>query len=94
MACQKDANKVGMMHKSKSQRIIGKAPFLHLFHTTVRQCMKATQQLFDSYLQGTHTYTTDAMHMLLDHMLLGRVGGGKWTGDEAKTMPCTFMTLS
>jgi len=45
----------------------------------------------ESYLQGTvtHTYTTDAMHMLLDHMLLGHVGGGKWPGDEAKTMPCT-----
>ena len=29
---------------------------------------------------------TDAMHMLLDHTLLGHVGGGKWPGDEAK--PC------
>ena len=40
----------------------------------------------ESYLQDTHTYTTDAMHMLLDHTLLGHVGGGKWPGDEAK--PC------
>ena len=32
---------------------------------------------------------TDAMQMLLDHMLLGRVGGGKWPGDEAKPWPCT-----
>ena len=32
---------------------------------------------------------TDAMHMLLDHTLLGHVGGGKWPGDEAK--PCTFL---
>ena len=30
---------------------------------------------------------TDAMHiMLLNHTLLGHVGGGKWPGDEAK--PC------
>ena len=29
-----------MMHESKGQHI-GKAPSLHLFHTTVRQCMKA-----------------------------------------------------
>ena len=33
--------------------------------------------LFDSYLQGAHAYTTDAMHMLLDHKLLGYVGEGK-----------------
>ena len=33
---KKYANKVGMMHESKGQRI-GKAPSLHLFHTTVRQ---------------------------------------------------------
>ena len=31
------------------------------------------------------------MHMLLDHTFLGH-GGGKLPGDEAKTMPCTFMT--
>ena len=30
MACQKYANKVGMMHESKGQHI-GKAPSLHLF---------------------------------------------------------------
>ena len=41
MACQKYANIVGIMHKSKGQRI-GKALSLHLFHTTVRWCMKAT----------------------------------------------------
>ena len=29
------ANKVGIMHESKGQ-CIGKAPSLHLFHTTVR----------------------------------------------------------
>jgi len=34
------------------------------------------------------------MHVLLNHKLLGHVGGGKWPGDEAKTMPCTFMMLS
>ena len=39
MACQKVyANKVGVMHESKGQ-YIGKAPSLHLFHTTVRQRM-------------------------------------------------------
>ena len=40
---------------------------------------------------------TDALHMLLDHTNLtpiGHVGGRKWLEDEAKTMPCTFMTLS
>jgi len=36
MACQKYANKVGMVHESKGQ-YIDKAPSLHLFHTTVRQ---------------------------------------------------------
>ena len=34
MACQKYANKVGMMLESKGQ-CIGKALSLHLFHTTV-----------------------------------------------------------
>ena len=38
----KYANKVGMMHESKGQHI-GKAPSLHLFHTTVRQCMAQSQ---------------------------------------------------
>jgi len=38
MACQKYAHKVGMTHESKGQHI-GKAPSLHLYHTTVRQCM-------------------------------------------------------
>ena len=61
------------MQESKGQRI-GKAPSLHLFHTTaIVWCMKATWQLFDIYLQGAHTYTTDAMHMLLGHTLLGHV---------------------
>ena len=34
--------------------------------------------------------------MLLDRINLapGPCGGGKWPGDEAKAMPCTFMTLS
>ena len=40
MACQKYANKGGMMHESKSQ-CIGKAPSLHHFHTTVRQHAEA-----------------------------------------------------
>ena len=34
MACQKVCKQVGMMHDNKGQRI-GKAPFPHLFHTTV-----------------------------------------------------------
>ena len=38
MACQKNTNKVGMMHESKGQRV-GKAPSLHLCHTAVRQWM-------------------------------------------------------
>ena len=32
--------------------------------------------------------------MLLDHTLLGHVGGGKWPGDEAKTTPCTLFFLT
>ena len=39
MACQKVCKKVGIMHESKGQHI-GKAPSLHLFHTTVRQYMR------------------------------------------------------
>jgi len=39
-----------MMHESKGQ-CIGKAPSLHLFHTTVR-CMKATN--LGSYLIATY----------------------------------------
>ena len=34
---KKYANKVGMMHESMQRSRIGKAPSLHLFHTTVRQ---------------------------------------------------------
>ena len=76
-----------MMHESKGQ-CIGKAPSLHLFHTTL-----------GSYsVIATHKAHIPIrlmpMHMLLDHTLLGHVGGGKWPGNEAKTMPCTFMTLS
>ena len=50
-------------------------------------CIQQYKIVHGSYLQGTHTYTTDAMHMLLDHTLLGHVGGGKWPRDDAKTMP-------
>ena len=81
-----------MMHESKSQRI-GKAPSLHLFHTTVSTRKLLGSYLMHGYIQGTHTYTTDAMQILLDHTLLGHVGGGKWPGDEAKTMTCTIMAL-
>jgi len=59
MACQKYANKVRMMHESKGQRI-GKAPSLHLFHTTVRQCMKAT---WYSYLIAKHKAHTPIWQM-------------------------------
>ena len=44
MACQNYANKAGMMHESKGQHI-GKAPSLHLFHTTLRQHFKCTPLL-------------------------------------------------
>ena len=27
------------------------------------------------------------MHMLLDHTLLGHVGGGKWPGDRMRLKP-------
>ena len=37
-----NANKVGMMRESKGQ-LIGKALSLHLFHTTVTQCMAQSQ---------------------------------------------------
>ena len=33
------------------------------------------------------------MHMLLDHALLGHVGGGKWPGDEGKTLPYTSVCI-
>ena len=73
-----------MMHESKGLRF-GKATSIHLFHSIVRY--------LKCYLQGTHTYKTDAMHMLLDHTFRGHVGGGKWPGDDTKTMPCTFDTI-
>ena len=51
--------------------------------------------ILGSYLIATykaHTYTTDAMHMVLDHTsFLGHAGGRKWPGDEAKTMPCSYV---
>ena len=59
------------MHESKGQHI-GKAPSLHLFHTTA-----------------------DAM--LLDLISLipePACGRRKVAWDEAKTMPCTLMTLT
>ena len=40
---KKYANKVGMMHDESKSQHIGKAPSLHLFHTTVRQCMAQSQ---------------------------------------------------
>ena len=40
---KKHANKVGMMHDESKGQHIGKAPSLHLFHTTVRQCMAQSQ---------------------------------------------------
>ena len=53
------ANKVGMMHESKGQHI-GKAPSLHLFHTTVRQWMgvflKGTTSCLGMKLKLCHVY--------------------------------------
>ena len=56
---KKHANKVGMMHdESKGQRI-GKAPSLHLFHTTVRHAASlgaefASMQLLMLCISITH----------------------------------------
>ena len=33
------------MHESIGKRNIGQAPSLHLFHTTLRQCMRSTTSL-------------------------------------------------
>ena len=44
------ANKVGIMHESKHQ-YISKAPSLHLFHTTVKQCMGVFLKCTTSSLQ-------------------------------------------
>ena len=68
------------MHESN---VLAK-PHPYIFFT---QQLDSAWKLLGSYLylQGTHTYMTDAMHMLLYHTLLVHVGGGKWPGDEAKT---------
>ena len=46
----------------------------HLYIFFILQLVHDTYLVaVDSYLQGAHTYTTDGMHMLLDHTLLGQV---------------------
>ena len=45
------------------------------------------------YLQGTHTYTTDALRMLLDHILQGHVGGRRWPGDDAMYIYDTIISV-
>ena len=55
---KKYANKVGMMHESKGQRI-GKAPSLHLFHTTVRQCMKHAKSVLTVAVYACLWYNSD-----------------------------------
>ena len=69
MACQK----VGMMHESKGQHI-GKAPSLHLFHTTVRQCMgvglKHTTSCLGMRLKPCHVYLQHCHKSVLTVALL------------------------
>ena len=70
----RDANKVGIMHESKVQ-YIGKAPSLHLFHTTVRQCMGV-------FLKRT----TSSQSLLAVHgcsIVLRPLPPPSWPGNEA-----------
>ena len=52
MACQKCANKVGMMHESKGQ-YIGKAPSLHLFTLELDSTLEST---LESSAKTYHPY--------------------------------------
>ena len=61
MAWRKYANKVEMLHESKGQHI-GKAPSLHLFHTTVRQCMGV-------FLKCTKSSPTFVIQLLLKYCI-------------------------
>ena len=60
-------------------------------------CIFFTQQLdsarkqLGSYLIATYkAHISIQLHMLLDHTLLGHLGGGKWPGDEGKTHAVYF----
>ena len=44
-----------MMHESKGQHI-GKAPSLHLFHSTVRQCMGVESAPIHVVINAVHKY--------------------------------------
>ena len=77
MACQKYANKVARNDAYKGKVNLLANPHPNIFKVHIP------------------IWSTDAMHTLLDHINLdaiGRVGGGKWPGDEPETMPRTFMT--
>jgi len=50
-----------MMHESKGQHI-GKAPFLHLFHTTVRQCMAQSQDSDNDVILRLRKFSDCAEH--------------------------------
>ena len=95
MACQ-NVHKQGRddVHEIKGQRI-GKAPSLHLFHTAVSvwKLLGILSYLIATYKAYIHIRLMQCICCQIN-MFLGYVPGGKWPGNEANTMPCTFMTLS
>ena len=48
-------SEVGMMHESKGQHI-GKAPSLHLFHTTVGEHLRAESAPIHAVINAAHKY--------------------------------------
>ena len=73
------------MHESKGQHI-GKAPSLHLFHTTVRQCMgvflKRTTSLFQPLL---------AVHGCSFVLRPLPIAPPTWPGNEATSSPALVL---
>ena len=70
------------MHESKGQ-YIGKAPSLHLFHTTVRQCMGV-------FLKRT----TSSQPLLAVHgysLVLRPLRPPMWSGNEASMVALCYM---
>jgi len=67
-----------MMHESKGQRI-GKAPSLHLFHTTVRQCR-------DVFLKRTTSSPTFILAVHDCSLVLRPLPPPTWPGNEASTI--------
>ena len=72
---KKYANKVGMMHESKGQHI-GKAPSLHLFHTTFRQRMEVfLKHCLEMRLKPCHVFLQHYHKSVLTVALLLHASG-------------------